>query len=117
MRHGKAHRKFGRERNQRKALLRSLSRSLIVHGKIVTTEAKAKEIRPYVEKLVTAAKQDTHAARRLVSTRLSNEAKLSKKLFTDLAPKYKERTGGYTRIVKLPRRKSDGSTMAIIEFV
>lgn len=117
MRHHATNRKFGRERNQRRALLKGLARALIVHGKITTTEAKAKEIRPYVEKLVTTAKADTLAARRLVSARLSSEAKLSKKLFKDLAPKYKGRAGGYTRIVKLPRRKGDGSKMAVIEFI
>lgn len=117
MRHHNANRKFGRERNQRNALMRGLTRSLLVHGKITTTEAKAKSLRPVVEDLITKAKRDTLATRRLVTARLENKAALSKKLFTEIAPRYKERAGGYTRIVKLPRRKSDGSSMAVIELI
>lgn len=117
MRHHNKNRKFGRETNQRKALLKSLTRALIVHGKINTTLAKAKEIRPLVEGLVTKAKTDTIHSKRLVLSRVSNERKLLKKLFEEIAPKYKTRSGGYTRIIKLPSRKSDGSKMAVIEFV
>lgn len=116
MRHHNANRKFGRVANVRRALLKSLTRSLLVHGKIKTTEAKAKEIRPIVEKLITKAKVDTLATRRVVTSRLLNQDKLSKKLFTEIAPRFKDVKGGYTRIMKLPKRKSDGSPMAIIEL-
>lgn len=116
MRHHNNIRKFGRTRNQRKALLRSLAINLILNGKMETTEAKAKEIRPYVEKLVTKAKKNDLTAKRQIVSKLGNEEGM-KKLFADLAPKYKDRAGGYTRIIKLPRRQGDGSPMAFIEFI
>ncbi len=116
MRHHNNTRKFGREKNQRKALLKSLALSILVNKKIKTTEAKAKELRPFVEKLVTKSKSGTLAMRRLISSRIGdNEGVVV--LMKELGPKYKDRNGGYTRIVKLPRRESDGSKMAIIEFV
>lgn len=96
--------------------MRSLARNLIRDSRIRTTAAKAKELRPYVEKLVTRAKTGTVASRRLVSSRLMGDPEV-KKLFNEVAPKYKERKGGYTRIVKLPNRDLDGSPMALIEFV
>lgn len=117
MRHHNANRKFGRVKKARVALFFALTRSLILHGKITTTEAKAKEIRPMVEKLVSNAKKPTLSTRRLLRARLLNQARLSKKLVEEIAPKYKERKGGYTRIMKLSRRKSDGAPMAVIEFV
>lgn len=117
MRHHNANRKFGRVKKVRKALLFTLTRALIVHEKIKTTEAKAKSLRPTVEKLVTMAKYKTLGARRLLSARLLNQERLSKKLVEEIGPRYKERKGGYTRIMKLPRRKSDGAEMAVIEFV
>ncbi len=117
MRHGNNVRKFGRTGNQRRALLKGLALSLIEHGRIETTAAKAKELRPYVEKLVTLAKPNTVTARRLVSSRLMNQAKGVKKLFDEIAPKYADRKGGYTRIMKLPPRLEDSSKMALIEFV
>jgi len=116
MRHHDNIRKFGRERGQRNALLKSLALSLVVHKKITTTEAKAKELRPFVEKLVTRAKVKTLASRRLLASRLG-VGKGVKELVDTLAPKYEKRAGGYTRIVKLPRRLSDGSPMAVIEFI
>ncbi len=116
MRHHSNVRKFGREKTQRHALMRSLARNLIRDNRIRTTGAKAKELRPYVEKLVTRAKIGTIASRRLVSSRLMGDPEV-KKLFDEIAPKYKERKGGYTRIVKLPNRDLDGSSMALIEFV
>lgn len=116
MRHHNANRKFGREKNQRSALIKALMYALIKEGRIQTTEAKAKEIRPIVEKLVTRAKTGTLASRRLIAERLGNREK-AQKLMKDIAPKYKDRNGGYTRIVKLPQRKSDGAKRAIIEFV
>jgi len=117
MRHHNKNRKFGRTKNQRKALISGLAISIVKHGKIKTTLAKAKELRPYIEKIVTRSKKDTLASRRLVSSKLGNQPSISNKLFTDIGPKYKERAGGYTRIVKLAPRKSDASPMAIIEFV
>ncbi|MEK7582214.1 MAG: 50S ribosomal protein L17 [Patescibacteria group bacterium] len=117
MRHHNTKRKFGRVTKVRSALLKSLLRSFIIHGKISTTEAKAKEIRPIIEGLVTKARTGTLASRRFITAKLGNQEKISKKLCDEIAPKYKERNGGYTRIIKLPQRKSDGSKMAVIEFV
>lgn len=116
MRHHNANRKFGRGRNQRKALIRSLVRELFVHGKIETTEAKAKEMRPYAEDFITKAKVDSVASRRDVLRRMANNDIVGK-LFAEIAPKYKERPGGYTRIIKMGQRLTDGSHMAIIELV
>jgi len=116
MRHHSNVRKFGREKTQRHALMRSLARNLIRDGRIVTTLAKAKETRPFVEKLVTQAKSNTVASRRLLSTRIQGAPEV-KKLVDDIAPKYMERKGGYTRIVRMPDRDLDNSQMALIEFV
>lgn len=96
--------------------MRSLARNLIRDTRIQTTAAKAKELRPYVEKLVTKAKTPTVTSRRLINSRLMG-APETKKLVDEIAPKYKERKGGYTRIVKLPNRDLDGAPMALIEFV
>ena len=115
MRHHNANRKFGRKRNQRKALLRSLAYSLTLKGKIKTTEPKAKELRPYIEKLVTIGKKQTLASRRLLESRVGVRA--AKKISSELSKTYKERSGGYTRIIKMTPRLADGSPMAIIEFV
>jgi large subunit ribosomal protein L17 len=117
MRHHNSIRKFGRKSNQRHALLKGLVLSLIAHGKIETTEAKAKELRPYVEKMITKANLGTLASRRLVISSLYGLKKEAGKLIDDIAPKYKDRNGGYTRITKLPRRQGDASKMAIIEFI
>lgn len=116
MRHDNNVRKFGRDSNQRKALLKGLVLSLIAHGRIETTEAKAKELRPMMEKMVTKANEGTLSSRRLVISRLYNQTASANKLI-DMASKYKGRAGGYTRITKLPRRAGDASKMAIIEFV
>src|SRR3989344_9346056 len=113
MRHGNANRKFGRVTKQRKALLNSLARSLVLHEKIKTTEPKAKELRPFIEKLLTNAKKGTVAARRNISTMIGKEA--AKTLVDILSKKYVGRKGGYTRVVKMGQRKSDGALMAIIE--
>jgi len=115
MRHHNANRKFGRERNQRTALMRSLAYSLALKGKIKTTEPKAKELRPYIEKLVTLGKKQTLASRRALESRIGPRA--AKKIAGELALTYKERLGGYTRITKLGPRVADASPMAIIEFV
>jgi len=115
MRHHNANRKFGRERNQRKALLKGLCVGLITAGKIETSEPKAKELRPTIEKLITLAKKGTLASYRLVIGDVGPKA--GKKLFTEIAPTYKDRKGGYTRITKTIARKGDGSARAYIEFV
>lgn len=117
MRHHNNTKKFGRNKNQKKALLNSLALNLIVREKIKTTEPKAKELRPFVEKLVTRAKGGSPATRRLIIAKLSNRSSEAKKLFDIIAPRYTDKKGGYTRILKLGARKSDGAKMAIIEFV
>lgn len=117
MRHHNSNRKFGRDKNQRRALLNSLALNLIVRGKIKTTLPKAKELRPFIEKLITRAKANTPASRRLITARLSNKGKEVKKLFDVIAPKYSDKSGGYTRVLKLGVRKADGAPMAVIEFV
>jgi len=116
MRHHNANRKFGRKSGQRAALLKSLANSLIRDEKITTTEAKAKELRPFVEKLITHGISGTPASHRLIASRLGNVT-LAKKMIDIVGPKYKSRKGGYTRIMRLPRRISDGSPMAVIELI
>lgn len=116
MRHHSKNRKFGREMGQRDALLRSLARNLINEGRITTTLAKAKSLRPYIEKLVTKGKSGTLAQRRVLISKISGEKEV-KHLLENIAPKYKSRNGGYTRIIKLEPRKLDGASMAMIEFV
>ena len=115
MRHHKATKKFGREAGQRKALMRSLAQALVVREKIKTTETKAKALRPFVEKLVTRAKVSDLATRRFLISEIGNQG--AKKLLEKIGPKFKDTKGGYTRIIKLPRRMSDASSMAMIEFV
>ncbi len=115
MRHHNQNRKFGRVTKVRKALLNSLARSLVLHEKIETTEPKARELRPFVEKLITKGKLQTVAARRSLVTNIGKNA--TKVLVDSLVKKYDDRKGGYTRIVKMKRRLSDGSKMAIISFV
>jgi large subunit ribosomal protein L17 len=115
MRHGNVNRKFGRQRDQRKALMKSLAYSLALKGKIKTTEAKAKELRPYMEKLITLGKKETPASRRLLISRVGERA--AKKIATEIAVTHKDRKGGYTRITKMVARKTDGAPQAIIEFV
>lgn len=115
MRHGNVNRKFGRESGQRRALLRSLARSLIIRGRMQTTLAKAKEIRPMVEKMVTRGRTDTlHNRRQLIS--VLGDERAAKKLMAT-AKNYDGRAGGYLRIVKMGPRKGDAAQMAIIEFV
>ncbi len=116
MRHHKSGRTLGREAGQRSALLKSLALSLVTREQIQTTEAKAKELRPFIEKLVTRGKVDSVVNRRLVASRIGSD-RATKKIFEKIAPQYKERAGGYTRVVKLPQRKSDGAKLAVIEFV
>lgn len=115
MRHGNHNRKFGRQKGPREALLKSLARSLVIRGRITTTQAKAKEIRPLVEKMLTRGKTDTVASRRLLVAQLGDARAADKLIKT--AQNYKERAGGYIRIVKMVPRKGDASPMALIEFV
>jgi large subunit ribosomal protein L17 len=117
MRHHNSKRKFNRSKNQKKALLVSLALNLIIRERIKTTLPKAKELRPFIEKIITQAKKDTVANRRLLLSRLFNQEKEVVKLFKKIGPKYLDRQGGYTRIIKANFRKSDGAQMAIIEFI
>ncbi len=117
MRHLKKGKKFHRLRGPRISFMRNLSNDLIRAGSIETTEVRAKAIRPQVEKLVTFAKKQTLAARRVIISRVQN-MKIADKLYHDLGPRYAERAGGYLRITKLAKsRKRDGTRMARIEFV
>jgi large subunit ribosomal protein L17 len=117
MRHRVVGKKLGRDTSHRKALLKNLSGSLIVSESITTTLAKAKYLRPYVEKLITSAKKSTSfSSKRLIMGDL-NDTEASRKLFSDLAVRFSERPGGYTRITKLPRRGGDNALMAKIELV
>lgn len=117
MQHAKAKRTLGRNKDQRLALVRGLAVSLIRDRQIKTTEAKAKELRPFIERLVTHAKKNTVASKRLAASRLGEpRASIVKALFDDIAPKYADRPGGYTRITKLGRTPA-GRDEAIIEFV
>ena len=115
MNHHKKSRKLGRERNVRNGLMKSLAYSLILKEKIKTTDAKARELRPMVEKLITLGKKNNVATRRLLVSRVGAEA--GEKVLKTISPRFAERAGGYTRITKLPRRVSDGSLMAVIELV
>lgn len=115
MKHHKKGKTFGRIRKVRTALMRDLMRSIIEHEKIITTETKAKALRPKIEKLITKGKRkNTANIRRLVSKLGIDSAK---KIYGQLSPRFQNRAGGYTRIIKMPPRKSDNSSMAIIEFL
>jgi large subunit ribosomal protein L17 len=116
MRHRYGGRKLQRTSAHRTALFRNMSAALIKHEQITTTTAKAKELRPYVEKLITLAKKGGLSNRRLAHARLQDDTQLVK-LFSVLAERYKDRNGGYTRVIKAGIRASDASPMAIIEFV
>lgn len=117
MRHGKHKYKLGVKGAHRVSLMKNLAIELIDHKKIKTTQTKCKALRPFVEKLVTLAKDDSVANRRLAYSKLNNRRAVTQ-LFTDLGPKYKERAGGYTRILKLADgRVGDNSKMGFIAFV
>jgi large subunit ribosomal protein L17 len=116
MRHRKSGRKFGRNPAQRKALLRQLAVSMILHERITTTEAKAKETRRVVEKLVTIARQDSAFHRRLIMSKIDHPLATAK-LFEVIAPRFESAPGGYTRISKLGPRRGDAAPMVLIEFV
>ncbi len=116
MRHRVGGRKLQRTSSHRAALFRNMAAALIKHEQITTTTAKAKELRPYVEKLVTLAKKGGLSNRRLAHSRIMDEAQ-ERKLFEVIGPRYAERNGGYTRIIKAGIRQSDAAPVAIIEFV
>jgi large subunit ribosomal protein L17 len=116
MRHGNAHRKLGRKPEHRKAMFANMAAALIKHEQITTTLPKAKELRPVVEKLITLGKRgDLHARRQAVSQ--IRDVAMVKKLFDVLGPRYKERNGGYCRILKAGYRYGDNAAVAVIEFV
>ncbi|MBI2452830.1 MAG: 50S ribosomal protein L17 [Parcubacteria group bacterium] len=115
MRKRKQGRKFSRTAAPRRALLDSLIRALIIKGRIQTTEARAKETQRFAEKLITKTRTGSMAARRYAALHL--DARATKKLLDEIAPRYKERKGGYTRVIKLGVRGSDGARMGLLEFV
>jgi len=116
MRHQKNKKTLDRNRDQRRALLKNLMLSLVKAEKIKTTVAKAKFLRPKIEKIITLGKKNNLASRRRLISVFQDE-KIAKKILEEITPRYKERKGGYTRIIKTGSRKSDGAEMAIIEFV
>jgi large subunit ribosomal protein L17 len=116
MRHAKAGRKLNRTASHRTAMFANMAAALIEHEQIVTTLPKAKELRPVVEKLVTLAKRGDLHARRLAAARVRDE-EMVKKLFETIGPRYKERNGGYTRVLKAGFRHGDSAAVAVIEFV
>ena len=116
MRHGVAHRKLGRTTSHRTAMFANMAASLIKHEQIVTTLPKAKELRPFVEKLITLAKKGDLHARRIAISRVRDVDQVGK-LFATLGPRYKERSGGYIRVLKAGFRYGDNAPMAVIEFV
>ncbi len=116
MNHGKSHRKFNRHSDHRRAMLANLAASLIKHEQITTTLPKAKDLRPIVEKLVTLGKRgDLHARRQAIAQ--MRDLAMVKKLFDVIGPRYKERNGGYTRVLKAGFRYGDSAPVAVIEFV
>ena len=115
-RHGYSERKFGRERDQRRALIKSLAESLVIYESIETTLPKAKEIRPYVEKLITKAKKGDLSSRRAVISGLMT-VQTAHKLVDEIAPKLQKRDSGYLRIVRTDARRGDNTQMARISFV
>jgi large subunit ribosomal protein L17 len=116
MRHRNEGRKLSRNTSHRRALLRNLVTSLLEHGRLMTTLPKAKEVRPLAEKMITLGKRDNLNARRQVHSYLLKDA-TAKKVFDTIAPKFAERKGGYSRIIKLGNRKGDGADLAIIELL
>ena len=119
MRHLVKGRKLNRTSSHRKSLMSNMSCSLIKHKRIVTTEQKAKELRSFIERLVTYAKKDSLHGRRLIMSKIKGKLKkeVSNILIHEIAPNYSDRNGGYTRIIKLNNRKNDNANMSIIEFV
>ena len=116
MRHGMAHRKLGRTSSHRMAMFANMAASLIKHEQITTTLPKAKELRPFVEKLVTLAKRGDLHARRIAISRVRDQDQV-RKLFDAIGPRYKDRNGGYLRVLKAGFRYGDNAAVAVIEFV
>ena len=119
MRHQKKGRKLNRTASHRKALLSNLAASLVIHKKIRTTEAKGKELRTYVERLVTYAKRGDIHGRRLIQKKISGKRgkEIANILLHDIAPAFADRQGGYTRLIKLNNRKNDNAPVSLVEFV
>jgi len=119
MRHQKQGRKLNRTASHRKALMMNMASSLVLHKRIRTTDAKAKELRGYVERLVTYAKKESLHGRRLIQQKIPGSLgkKVANILIHEIAPEYKDRAGGYTRIIKLGNRKNDNAPVSLIEFV
>jgi large subunit ribosomal protein L17 len=117
VRHRRDRRKLSRDSAHRKALFSNLSREVITHERIKTTEAKAKAVKPELEKLITLAKRGDLHARRQAMARLGQDKFIVYKLFEEIAPRYAERNGGYTRILKLGPRRSDATEMVFLELV
>jgi large subunit ribosomal protein L17 len=116
MRHRNANRKLSRNTSHRRALLRNLVTDLLDHGRLMTTLPKAKEVRPLAEKMITLGKRDSLHSRRQLQAYLLREA-VAKKVFDSIAPRFADRNGGYSRIIKLGNRKGDGADLAIIELL
>ena len=117
MRHARSGKKLGRDSAHRKALYSNLAGALITHGRIQTTEAKAKAVKPFAEKMITLGKRGDLHARRKALSELSQDKFLVHKLFEEIAPRYADRPGGYCRILKLGPRKSDSTEMVFLELV
>ena len=119
MKHGRKVKKLNRTSSHRKALLSNLVSSLVIHKQIITTDIKAKELKRYAERLVSYAKKDNLHGRRLILKNIkgSNNKSIANILIHEIAPMYKDRNGGYTRIIKLSNRKNDNALVSIIEFV
>lgn len=112
-----AYRKLGRDNKHRRSMLATMTKQLIENEKIVTTETRAKEVRKCFDKIVTYGKNGSLVSRRLALAFLHNDEKAVSKVFNELAPRYKERNGGYTRIVKMSERKGDNALKVILELV
>ena len=112
-----AYRKLGVDTKHRRSMLANLTKDVIMNGKVVTTETRAKEVRKFVEKMITYGKNGDLVSRRKAIAFLQNDTAAVKKVFDELAPKYATRNGGYTRILKLDERRGDNALMAIIELV
>ncbi len=117
MRHAKQRNKLSRDSAHRRSLLRNLSRDVIQHERITTSQAKAKAVKPKIEKLITLGKRGDQHARRQAMSELGQDKFLVHKLFEEVAPRYADREGGYTRIVKLGPRRSDSTEMVFLELV
>jgi large subunit ribosomal protein L17 len=116
MRHRAKGRQLSRTSSHRRALLNNMATSLVEHGRVITTEAKAKELRPFAEKLITLARRGDLHARRLVERRIKDRETLAR-LFSEIGPRFAARPGGYTRILKLGHREGDGADIARIELL